>query len=175
MPQTLTLTFPEFFVSVSNIYICLIVTFVDKKIMNLMKTKYLLLIANLFFVVSTILAQDEAEEALTGPKIYFAEKSYDFGDISQGDKVEHVFELENTGNEPLILTDVRTTCGCTAPEWPRTPIPPGQKESLKVVFNSTGKIGVQNKVITVMSNAVNSPARVKIVTNVLTSDFEGNQ
>ena len=39
-------------------------------------------------------------------------------------KVEHVFEFENVGNEPLILSDVRTTCGCTAPEWPREPIAP---------------------------------------------------
>ncbi|MEM6831458.1 MAG: DUF1573 domain-containing protein, partial [Bacteroidota bacterium] len=51
----------------------------------------------------------------------------------------------------------------------REPVAPGENAELKVMFNSTGKIGVQNKVITVMSNAVNSPARVKIVTNVLTS------
>jgi len=139
-----------------------------------MKAKYLLSIASLFFVTSAIFAQSETEEALTGAEIFFAEKSYDFGDIVQGDKVEHVFELENTGSEPLILTDVKTTCGCTAPEWPREPIAPGQKASLKVVFNSTGKIGTQNKVITVMSNAVNSPARVKIVTNVLKSDAGSN-
>ncbi|MDE0470589.1 MAG: DUF1573 domain-containing protein [Ekhidna sp.] len=141
-----------------------------------MKAKHLSLIVTLFFSISTISAQDntESEGVLTGPKIFFAKKSYDFGDIVQGEKVEYVFELENTGNEPLILTDVKTTCGCTAPEWPREPIEPGQKESLKVVFNSAGKVGMQNKVITVMSNAVNSPARVKIVTNVLTKDAESD-
>ena len=58
----------------------------------------------------------EVEEPMTGPKISFAEKSFDFGEITQGEKVEHVFEFENVGNEPLILSDVRTTCGCTAPE-----------------------------------------------------------
>ncbi len=112
-------------------------------------------------------AQEENSEPLTGPKIAFAENMFDFGDITQGDKVEHVFEFENIGNEALILSDVRTTCGCTAPEWPREPVAPGATASVKVVFNSTGKIGIQNKVITVMSNAVNNPARVKIVTNVL--------
>ena len=116
----------------------------------------------------------EDTEPLTGPKIYFAEKSFDFGDITQGDRVEHVFEFENTGNEPLILSDVRTTCGCTAPEWPREPVAPGAKANLKVVFNSTGKYGVQNKVITVISNSVNSPARVKIVTNVLRKEADGS-
>lgn len=109
-------------------------------------------------------------ESLTGAKIFFAETSFDFGEITQGDKVEHVFEFENTGTEPLILSDVRTTCGCTAPEWPREPVMPKEKSQIRVIFNSSGKRGQQNKVITVMSNAVNSPARVKIVTNVLTEE-----
>ena len=133
--------------------------------------KYLasLLLAGIVF---TVVGQEESEP-LTGAKIYFAETSFDFGEITQGDKVEHVFEFENTGTEPLILSDVRTTCGCTAPEWPREPVVPGEKSKIKVVFNSTGKMGMQNKVITVMSNAVNNPARVKIVTNVLAKDSEG--
>lgn len=124
----------------------------------------LLLIGTGFFG----LAQDgdQEETPLTGAKISFAEKSYNFGDITQGEKVEYTFEFENVGNEPLILSDVRTTCGCTAPEWPREPIAPGASAKLKVVFNSAGKMGMQNKVITVMSNAVNNPERVKIVTNV---------
>lgn len=117
----------------------------------------------------------ETDEPLTGPKIYFAETSFEFGDITQGDRVEHTFELENTGNEPLILSDVKTTCGCTVPEWPREPIAPGKKANIKVVFNSTGKMGIQNKVVTIMSNAVNSPARVKIVSNVLPKDSGGER
>ena len=136
-----------------------------------MKLKYLLAFASLFMLATVTIAQEEqGEEPLTGARIYFAEKSFNFGDINQGDRVEHVFELENTGNEMLILSDVKTTCGCTAPEWPREPIPPGAKASIKVVFNSAGKMGMQNKVITVMSNAVNNPARVKIVTNVMPED-----
>ena len=112
-------------------------------------------------------SQSEDSKPLTGPKISFSETSFDFGDIVVGDKVEHIFEFENIGTEVLILADVKTTCGCTAPEWPREPIAPGKTASVKVIFNSVGKMGIQNKVITVMSNAVNSPARVKIVTNVL--------
>lgn len=129
--------------------------------------KYL---ATLLLVGFAFLASAQEEEPMTGPKIVFTEKSYNFGDITQGEKVEHVFEFENTGNEPLILSDVRTTCGCTAPEWPREPIAPGKTAKVKVVFNSAGKMGMQNKVITVMSNAVNNPERVKIVTNVLPPD-----
>ncbi len=135
--------------------------------MNIKNVLFLLLMVVALFYVS---AQEAIEEPLTGPKIFFAKSSHDFGDISQGDRVEHIFKFENTGTEPLILTDVRTTCGCTAPQWPREPIPPGQVSELKVIFNSAGKVGIQNKVITVMSNSVNSPARVKIVTNVLEKD-----
>lgn len=128
--------------------------------------KYL---ASILLMASVFLAsaQEEEDQPLTGAKIVFSGVSYDFGDIIQGDRVEHVFEFVNEGTEPLILSDVRTTCGCTVPEWPREPLAPGATASLKVVFNSTGKMGIQNKVITVMSNATNSPARVKIVTNIL--------
>lgn len=117
--------------------------------------------------VAFVSYSQESDQPLTGAKIVFSEKSFDFGDITQGERVEHVFEFENAGTEPLILSDVRTTCGCTAPEWPREPIAPGTKSKIKVVFNSAGKMGMQNKVITVMSNAVNNPERVKIVTNVM--------
>ena len=126
-------------------------------------------IAYLFLLGVSVVsfAQEVAsKQLLTGAKILFAERSFDFGVISHGDKVEHDFEFENVGTEPLILTDVRTTCGCTAPEWPREPVMPGKKAHVKVVFNSTGKSGVINKTITVLSNAVNGPARVKIETNV---------
>ena len=130
-----------------------------------------------FLLIGMVLfgsAQEQAaEEPMTGPKISFEEKSYNFGDITQGDRVTYVFEFENIGNEPLILSDVRTTCGCTAPEWPRDPVAPGAKASLKVVFNSAGKMGMQNKVITVMSNAVNNPERVKITGNVLAKSPDG--
>lgn len=112
-------------------------------------------------------------ENTSGPAMTFEEDKHDFGDINQGDKVEHVFEFENTGNEPLIITNVQTTCGCTAPEWPRDPVAPGQTGKIKVVFNSAGKLGRQNKVITIVSNAKNPTNRVSIVTNVLPKKEDG--
>lgn len=131
-----------------------------------MKT-LVIFVFSIFTIVGAV-AQEAAEETNTsGPVMSFEEDKHDFGDIFQGDKVEHVFEFENTGNEPLIITNVQTTCGCTAPEWPRDPIAPGQSGKIKVVFNSTGKIGRQNKVITVVSNATSPLNRVTIVTNVL--------
>lgn len=125
------------------------------------------------FVVFGAWAQEEAaSEPVTGPIISFEEVTFDFGDITQGDKVEHVFSFENTGVEPLIITNVQTTCGCTAPEWSRDPIIPGQKSSIKVVFNSAGKNGRQNKVITILSNAASPNNQVRITTNILPKKVE---
>lgn len=118
------------------------------------------------FMIYGAIAQ-EAAETTSGPVITFEEEQFEFGDIHQGDKVEHIFAFENTGSEPLIITNVQTTCGCTVPNWPRDPIAPGQNGEIKVVFNSTGKMGRVHKVITVVSNATNSSAKVAIVTNIL--------
>ncbi len=99
-------------------------------------------------------------------KIDFKEKSYDFKEIKEGETVEHKFVFTNTGDAPLLLTNVSTTCGCTAPSWPREAIAPGEKGEILVKFNSTGKSGVQNKVITIFSNAANAQEQIKIVGNV---------
>ena len=122
------------------------------------------------FVVFCAFAQEET--LVEGPYITFEESSFDFGDIHQDDKVEHIFSFENTGTAPLIITNVQTTCGCTAPEWPKEPVMPGESAELKVRFDSTGKFGRQNKVISVISNSVAPVNQVKITTNVLPKEKE---
>ena len=104
-----------------------------------------------------------------GPIITFEKKTHDFGDITQGDKVEHIFTFENTGTEPLVITNVEVTCGCTTPKgWPRDPILPGEKGELTVSFNTVGKIGRQNKPIVVISNAANPEGnRISFSANIL--------
>lgn len=112
-------------------------------------------------------AQEGGVLLKVGPYIEFTDAEHDFGDISQGDKVQHTFAFKNSGTEPLILSNVLVTCGCTATDWPKQPIMPGENKELTVSFDSTGKVGRQNKVITIVSNATNSQERVKIVTNIL--------
>ena len=87
-----------------------------------------------------------------GPVMKFEKDSYDFGKIKSGDKVTHDFKFTNTGRLPLIITDAVASCGCTRPEWPQTPINPGEKGSIKVTFNSMGKSGLQDKQITITAN-----------------------
>ena len=114
------------------------------------------------------LAQEiEPEAQPEGPYMTFQELEFDFGDITEGDKVEHKFVFENTGTLPLIITNIRVTCGCTATDWSRDPLPPGEESSITVQFNSTGKMGKQNKVISIVSNASNPLPQVRITTNVL--------
>jgi Protein of unknown function (DUF1573) len=124
------------------------------------------------FVMLGVVAVGYAQNAATkvnGPVITFDKKVHDFGDIVQGDKVEETFRFTNTGNEPLIITNVQVTCGCTTPKgWPRDPIAPGAKGELTIAFNSAGKMGRQNKVVTVVSNAVNADGtQISFTSNVL--------
>ncbi len=101
------------------------------------------------------------------PVLAFTESEFDFGDITQGDKVTHVFSFKNEGSVPLLISNVQTTCGCTVPEWPKTPIAPGAESEIKATFNSAGKMGQQNKVITIHSNASEPVTRVMLKSNVL--------
>ncbi|MEJ8802492.1 DUF1573 domain-containing protein [Pontibacter sp. H249] len=96
------------------------------------------------------------------PVISFAETSYDFGTVKQGEVVEHTFKFTNTGKSPLIIESATATCGCTVPKSPDMPIAPGETGEIKVNFNSTGKAGMQAPVITVRANTVPNITQVTL-------------
>jgi hypothetical protein len=83
----------------------------------------------------------------------FEEEEYNFGTIKQGDKVTHDFNFVNAGKEPLVITEAHGSCGCTVPSWPKEPVAKGAKGVIHVEFNSTGKMGMQDKTVTITSNA----------------------
>ena len=85
-------------------------------------------------------------------KIEFEHLSYDFGIITIGEKVTHIFNFKNTGDLPLVITNAQASCGCTVPEFPREPVNPGKKGIIKVVFNSFNKSGLQDAVVTITTN-----------------------
>jgi hypothetical protein len=130
--------------------------------------KYLLLVCVLGLAFQSF-AQEKKAVQKNGAVIAWEKKSHDFGSIVQGDKVEHTFYFSNTGNEPLIITNVQVSCGCTTPKgWPRDPIPPGASGEITVSFNSAGKMGVQNKPVTLVTNAVNPEGNtITFTTNIL--------
>lgn len=117
---------------------------------------------------SSLKAQEKVESDTSSfAQMEFENVSFDFGELYQGEKVEHIFHYKNIGNAPLIFQKVLTTCGCTAPEWSKNPLPPGVKGQLKVAFDSSTKIGRQNKVITIRSNAKSGDYRLRISGMVL--------
>ncbi len=99
--------------------------------------------------------------------INFEKTEHQFGKIKEGEKAEYVFKFKNTGNAPLIVTDVNVTCGCTAAEKPEAPVMPGSEGKIKIVFNSAGKVGSQNRTITVSTNAKNKITYLKMVGEVI--------
>jgi hypothetical protein len=94
----------------------------------------------------------------TGPltTLAFEKDTYDWGKVMDGDKVTHVYKFKNTGNEPLIISNAKGSCGCTVPEWPKDAIAPGKSGEIKVVFDSKGKGAVggkeDSKRVTITSN-----------------------
>ncbi|WP_143960373.1 DUF1573 domain-containing protein [Litoribacter populi] len=122
----------------------------------------------LVMIMAVVAFAAQAQEASNnnGATITFAEKSKDFGDITQGDKVEHTFKFENTGGAPLVISNVAATCGCTVPAWPKEPIAPGESAEIKVSFNSAGKMGKQNSVVRIYSNASEPIEKVSLISNV---------
>ncbi|SHI92915.1 Protein of unknown function [Hymenobacter daecheongensis DSM 21074] len=107
-----------------------------------------------------------AQEKVVGPQIQFEEMKYDFGSIKQGDVVDHTFKFKNVGTQPLVISNIGVSCGCTTPEWTKDPVMPGKTGTISAKFNSTGKMGMQNKVLTVESNSASGNAMVSLVGEV---------
>ena len=129
--------------------------------------RILFLVFALITGIATHAQKANVQKPLSNANIEFLEKQFDFGDVVKGETVGHKFLFKNTGTEPLMVLMVQTTCGCTAPQWSKLPVPPGEGGEILVNFNSTKKIGRQNKIITVYTNGLKPEEKLKIVCNVL--------
>lgn len=96
----------------------------------------------------------------------FDKTEHDFGSIAQGDKVETVFTFTNTGEADLVIESAKGSCGCTVPEYPKVPVKPGEKASMKVSFNSAGKKGLNKKSITIKANTKSGVERLTISADI---------
>ncbi len=88
----------------------------------------------------------------TKASIAYDSAFYDFGTVKQGVVVKRTFYFTNTGADSLVISDVKVTCGCTVPEWPKVPIAPGGKGEIKVEFNTADKEGRQLRILRVVAN-----------------------
>jgi hypothetical protein len=84
--------------------------------------------------------------------VSFESNVFDFGTVNEGDIVETIFKVTNSGKTDLVITDAQVTCGCTVPKWPKKPIKPGETEEIEVKFNTNGKGNRQQKNITLITN-----------------------
>ncbi|MBX7182733.1 MAG: DUF1573 domain-containing protein [Bacteroidia bacterium] len=97
---------------------------------------------------------EEAQDTANAPVMTFEKDVYDFGKIIQGEKVTHTFTFTNTGKTDLIISAANTSCGCTVPSFSKTPVKPGEKGKIDVVFDSEGKKGQTTKKITILANTI---------------------
>jgi hypothetical protein len=102
--------------------------------------------------------------------IQFDKTEYDFGKILQGEVVSYTFHFTNSGNVPLLITGIDKSCGCTASDYPRQPIEPGERGDIKITYDSKGQFGFQSKTVTVNSNAMPSQTKLRIKAEVRTPD-----
>jgi len=87
---------------------------------------------------------------------------HDFGTIIEGESVVCYFNYGNEGEEDLLITAVEASCGCTTPNWSREPLEPGEKETLEIIFDASGRNGEQRKLVTIKSNASNQVVQLTI-------------
>lgn len=111
---------------------------------------------------------DQPLEEGQAAKMEFEEYGFDFGSIQEGESVEHSFKFKNVGKAPLVITNARGNCGCTVPQWPKTPIVPGGEDEITVVFNSKGKQGRQEKEVIISANTIPNKTKLKITGEVVT-------
>ena len=117
-----------------------------------------------FFIISGMMAQNMADDI--GAAIDFESDIIDYGQIMENENGERIFLFTNTGKAPLIISKVKTSCGCTVPTYPKTAILPGDTGEIAVSYD-TKRVGPFTKTITVFSNADQPTKSLKIKGEVL--------
>lgn len=117
--------------------------------------KKLLLI--MFIFISVIYGQK------AGARLEFLEDGHDFGNVQEGKIVEHIFNFINTGSDTLIIKDVSSSCGCTAAITTQNKIAPKEKGSIRVSFDTQGRMGQQTKIVYVTSNDIDKPSKTLMI------------
>lgn len=138
-----------------------------------MKKLYFLLVA--FVLYTTVFAQQTTPAQSYADQVaIFKEPTHDFAKIKEGAPTICEFVFTNKNTKPIVLSNVMTSCGCTVPEWPRTPIAPNKTGSIKVTYDSR-RLGYFEKTIQVFVQGFNVPALLKIKGEVLTTDQYNQQ
>ncbi|RZJ60681.1 MAG: DUF1573 domain-containing protein [Flavobacterium sp.] len=100
------------------------------------------------------------------PVAVFESLDHDFGTIKAGDKVEHIYKFKNEGTGDLVVSEVKPSCGCTVPDYTKTPVKPGETGEIKVTFDSSGKSGAQQKTVAVTLNTEKGAETLNFKANI---------
>ena len=117
-----------------------------------------LFVTLMILAVTTFGLRAEDKDKKSGPMFKFkGGETHDFGTLKEGPAAEYNFEFTNNGNAPLIIQNASASCGCTVPQWPKEPILPGKKGTIKVTYTTQGHVSPFDKTVFIQSNAVNNP------------------
>ncbi len=97
---------------------------------------------------------NEDKDDQTLPEFTFETDNHEFGEIVQGEKVSYAFKFRNTGKGPLVISSASASCGCTIPEYTKTPVEAGEEGYVNVTFDSSGKSGMVSKTVTLIANTI---------------------
>lgn len=113
------------------------------------------------------LAGNIAPSDTTGTAVLtFAAPEHSFGTVMEGEKVGCIFTFTNTGDADLVISSASASCGCTVPKFDKKPVPPGRSGTIEVIFDTSGREGVQTKTVVVQSNAENNLVILRIIADV---------
>lgn len=121
-------------------------------------------------IIRNPVSANEVTDTINVAKMEFESTSHEFGEVEAGEIVTHTFSFTNTGKVPLLISDARSTCGCTVPEWSEDLIHPGQEGEIKVRFNTTNMLRSQRKPVTITANTY--PSETKVYLNGYVKETE---
>jgi len=118
-------------------------------------------------IIRNPITANHPKDTVNVAKMEFDATRYHFGEVKEGTIIKHIFSFTNTGKAPLIISDAKSTCGCTIPEWPKNPILAGESGAITVRFNTDQKIDHQVKPVFITANTHPSKNEVQLIGTVL--------
>jgi hypothetical protein len=137
------------------------------------KFKYISVVAGLAAMLFASCGRGSSGESKNMPSdttgvavITFTMLEHNFGAVKAGERVGCIFPFTNTGDADLVVTSATASCGCTVPKYSKKPVAPGDAGTVDVVFDTSGRDGIQTKTVVVQSNAENNLVILRIIAEV---------
>jgi len=108
------------------------------------------------------------------PEFKFKNTEHDFGIIIQGEKVSYTYKFKNVGGSNLVISSAHASCGCTVPKYTKTPIAPGKEGEVEVIFDSSGRNGMQHKTVIIMANTQPSEVELSFTAEIVNPEKNQN-